>query len=95
MRNSFFDLLRYSEVPEIDNLSEASVLAELECFVTNDKLSLSCYDYLDYERLIFLQTRFEENQNIQEEISKIRHIIADNYETRKRLLNRLQVKTDF
>ena len=86
MENNFFDLAKYSEVPEIDNIGEDKALQELNWY--SDHSNCMAYDMIDYERLVFLELRFPESTRIQTKINDLKIQIYENYILRKKIEHR-------
>ena len=50
------------------------------------------YDFIDYEKLLFIENQYENNEEIMFLIKKIKNIISKNYLFKQQLLNKLILK---
>lgn len=85
MENNFFDLLKYAHVPEL-NKSPDEVLDEID--VLFDNANDKAYDLINYERLIYLDMKYKDNDMVSRRINELKNFIADNYKTKELLKNR-------
>lgn len=87
-----FGLLSYMEF-EDNSLTKEQILQKLEWFIYHG--NNRTYDMIDYEWLIFIETKYtnsEEYIDVIEKIKYLKRMIAKNYALKKKLENRLILK---
>lgn len=87
-----FGLLSYMEF-EDNSLTKEQILQKLEWFIYHG--NNRTYDMIDYEWLIFIETKYADSEEYIDVIEKIKYLkrmIAKNYALKKKLENRLILK---
>lgn len=84
--NNFFNLLDY-DVSPYKNLSFNQIQQILNKYEQYDNSFI--HTLIDYEFLIFLEMNYLDNDIIQSKINKIKIKIANNYERKKKLINKV------
>lgn len=84
--NNFFNLLDYDASP-YENLSFKQIQQILNKYEQYDNSFI--HTLIDYEFLIFLEMNYLDNDIIQSKINKIKIKIANNYERKKKLINKV------
>lgn len=83
----FFDLLSYSNTGDLDQYNRMNVITELNYYLEHPNNSV--YDIIDYEKLIYFEIRFGDDEEIMNKLTTLKYIICKNYILRKKLLHRL------
>lgn len=89
--SNFFDLLSYSSAGYLDKYDEGCALRELDFYFSNN-INSGNFDIVNYERLIYIELRFTDNEEIQKKVQDLKQIICSNYIVRQKLLEKLVLR---
>ena len=82
----YLDINNYYPTPNID-CTDDEILKELNIWVNNPNDSV--YNIIDFERLFYLEKRYQDNDEFMKIINTLKDSIADNYVKRQRMIQRL------
>lgn len=82
--------MQYSRVgPELNQYDEDCALRELQYYLEEGHDNCLNYDVINYERLIYIEEFFSDNEEIRGMLHDLKHIICENYVQRQLLISRL------
>lgn len=90
-RDNFYFILDSTPCSFPVPLDEQQATNYLTIILDKDFLynNIDCYDILDYEKIIYIENKFNNNNKIQDLISKIKENIAYAYELKNKYRNRI------
>lgn len=85
--NTFFNYtFKYNNFSE----SESEAIYYLNILLNKNMLNNSCYNNINYEKLIYIEVNYKDNVEIQFLLNKIKQQIAENWLKKQQILNRLK-----
>ena len=90
MINKFDALIKYSAVDKIDDLTLEYAIYLLNTYINNDNSHI--FSQIDYEMIFFLEKLYSNDPQFNNLLSVLKEKIANNWETKQRLMARYTLK---